>query len=648
MNAVVETTSNKPALERHAHDSQVLALTPKYFPDSLLLPLPCDHKTWHTERLCPTLLAQALGSERLAMFIAQLHYWLQKDDVGIKKHGFHWIYNTEWEWREQFPWMSNDTIGRIRRKLERLGYVVSNDFNRNPFNRTKHSTLDYYRIALETGWNPMGLDLNRDYPHPPQFTKGMRLRGRHKSDNTPLVYSPLEPTEPETLEPPKSVDSARLENASCINVTMHSALLPVSSIYKEIPNITKSNQETDLKIEPEQGNQDEASIKLLGKENIRDTQLTDELKTANSQIPESKSPEQCPAPISPNNDEAIKAAQQFLASLNAEAERAELSRNHDAASFRPIRIPGLDESAHEVLWKHQAQLEKLNADLHAERIHKAIADNPQHLEDAILTFFENSANGAKTKEAATGFLYNALCQGWKPRQSCNRASASVQVYTPPPKMLEPPTPPTLSELVEIKRAAWRNAPVLRSSIETWVMQTPGVVITPDGPALESATNQPSLVDSEPKAATPQVTSTAADTNPSEDFAVSPKLDPLTQSEVEPNQVVLRQPLQPEVNSKDNVTSNPTLPLSETTAASAAVVLPKKPSPGTPPQAKQKQPSNRRLQPVEILTQAGEWIAGYFVHSCIAVANVVGLEQKFTLFNADGEMCLFLGQIRPTA
>jgi len=202
---------------------------PKYFPDSLDLPLSLEHKTWHTERRCPPLLAQALG-ERRAMFIAQLHYWLQKDNVGVYKHGFHWIYNTEWEWLEQFPWLSEHTIGRIRRALERRGYVVSNDFNRNPLDRTKHSTLDYYRIAQETGWNPLGLDLNREYPHPPVFTKGVRQRGRHKSDSTPLVYLSVDGDEPDSLKPPETVDSAKVQNASCKNVTMHSALLPLSSI----------------------------------------------------------------------------------------------------------------------------------------------------------------------------------------------------------------------------------------------------------------------------------------------------------------------------------------------------------------------------------------------------------------------------------
>ncbi len=38
---------------------------PKYFPDSLDLRLPPGHKTWHSSRLCRTLKAQALKSERM-------------------------------------------------------------------------------------------------------------------------------------------------------------------------------------------------------------------------------------------------------------------------------------------------------------------------------------------------------------------------------------------------------------------------------------------------------------------------------------------------------------------------------------------------------------------------------------------------------
>ena len=318
------------------------AVVPKYFPDSLDLPLDPDHKTWHTERLCPTLLAQALGSERLAMFIAQLHYWLQKDDVGIKKHGWQWIYNTEWEWLEQFPWMSEHTMGRIRRKLEQLGYVVSNDFNRSPLDRTKHSTLNYYRIALETGWNPMGLDLNRSYPQPPQFTKGMKQRGRHKSDSVPLVYKPIEPDEPETLEPPKSDDSATLQNASCTFVTMDSAQLQVSSIYKKVPNTSKSNQETDLKIESEKASQGAGEVKIF--ENEDSTQSDEAQEKAQAQVTESSSQAQSSAAPYLDGHEQIEATQQLVARLNEKVEQQDLDQTqHRQLKSKPIRIPDLDD-----------------------------------------------------------------------------------------------------------------------------------------------------------------------------------------------------------------------------------------------------------------------------------------------------------------
>ena len=105
---------------------------------------------------------------------------------------------------------------------------------------------------------------------------------------------------------------------------------------------------------------------------------------------------------------------------------------------------------------------------------------------------------------------------------------------------------------------------------------------------------------------------------------------------------------PEPLKKETPVTNPlaTLPPLGTTTNSAAEGLPTKESPSAPPQLKQKQLFHRRLQPVEILTSAGDWVAGYFVHSCIAVANLVGIEQKFTLFDADGGAYTFLGQVRP--
>lgn len=87
---------------------------------------------------------------------------------------------------------------------------------------------------------------------------------------------------------------------------------------------------------------------------------------------------------------------------------------------------------------------------------------------------------------------------------------------------------------------------------------------------------------------------------------------------------------------------------DSASAAAAELEPStKPPPTMPPPAKsQQQGSNRRLQPVKILASAGDWVGGYFVHSCIAVDNLVGQERQFTLFDADGGTYSFWGQIRP--
>ncbi len=92
-------------------------------------------------------------------------------------------------------------------------------------------------------------------------------------------------------------------------------------------------------------------------------------------------------------------------------------------------------------------------------------------------------------------------------------------------MLEEHKPGTLEQLIERKRLMWQNAPLLRSLIEAWIEQTPGVIRTDDGPALADATAQPSHPDIEPMAASHQVTPAAAGAFcPLAENAASPQLE----------------------------------------------------------------------------------------------------------------------------
>jgi hypothetical protein len=169
---------------------------------------------------------------------------------------------------------------------------------------------------------------------------------------------------------------------------------------------------------------------------------------------------------------------------------------------------------------------------------------------------------------------------------------------------------------------WQNASILRPGVEAWVQQTKGVIMTHDGPAIADNANTPSF--SEPEQNEPITL------NQSSLLVASNHTATVANAPTEPG---CHQP--PATDNSD-----------EESLSSAAVELPTELSPTTPPSPTVKQASRSKFQPVEILTKAGEWVAGYFVHSCIAVANLVGIERRFTLFDALGQTYVYRGQIRP--
>jgi hypothetical protein len=54
---------------------------------------------------------------------------------------------------------------------------------------------------------------------------------------------------------------------------------------------------------------------------------------------------------------------------------------------------------------------------------------------------------------------------------------------------------------------------------------------------------------------------------------------------------------------------------------------------------------QKYQPVEVRNSEGEWVRGYFVHKCLAVANLEGIERKYALVDKSEEKYIFWGEIR---
>jgi len=79
-----------------------------------------------------------------AIVLQQLHYWIVTS--GKEKDGRRWIYNTYEGWTEQFPFWSVSTVRRTIGSLEKRGLVITSNYNRAKFDRTRWYTIDYERV----------------------------------------------------------------------------------------------------------------------------------------------------------------------------------------------------------------------------------------------------------------------------------------------------------------------------------------------------------------------------------------------------------------------------------------------------------------------------------------------------------------------
>ena len=96
-----------------------------------------------------------------AMFLQQLHYWIDRSKHEMEGH--RWIYNTIEEWCSQFPFWSRRTIIRIISGLERQRLILTANYNRKGFDRTKWYTVNYELLAkleaepVPEGESPVGV-----------------------------------------------------------------------------------------------------------------------------------------------------------------------------------------------------------------------------------------------------------------------------------------------------------------------------------------------------------------------------------------------------------------------------------------------------------------------------------------------------------
>lgn len=111
--------------------------------------------------ISPTLATQIGLTE--SVVLQQLHYWLNKSEH--VHEGRKWVYNTYKDWEKQLPFWSDTTIKRAILKLEKMGIIISGNFNKLPIDKTKWYSIDHETLKRVT--RPSGqIDLSSgsDWP----------------------------------------------------------------------------------------------------------------------------------------------------------------------------------------------------------------------------------------------------------------------------------------------------------------------------------------------------------------------------------------------------------------------------------------------------------------------------------------------------
>jgi hypothetical protein len=99
--------------------------------------------------LVDRVLAKNIGLNE-AIVIQQLHYWIMINKRQNKHliNDRYWIYNTLETWqKDTFYFWSIDTVKRTFKKLEKNELIITANFNKKGYDRTKWYTINYEKLA---------------------------------------------------------------------------------------------------------------------------------------------------------------------------------------------------------------------------------------------------------------------------------------------------------------------------------------------------------------------------------------------------------------------------------------------------------------------------------------------------------------------
>ena len=91
-----------------------------------------------------TTLANEIGLNE-AIVLQQINYWIEINKRAGKNYydGKYWTYNSIKSWHENnFKFLSVETVRRVFTKLEKSGFIITGNYNKDPRDKTKWYTIN--------------------------------------------------------------------------------------------------------------------------------------------------------------------------------------------------------------------------------------------------------------------------------------------------------------------------------------------------------------------------------------------------------------------------------------------------------------------------------------------------------------------------
>lgn len=182
-------------------------------------------------------LAREIGLNE-ALILQQINYWIEINKKTGKNfyEGRYWTYNSIRSWKENdFDYMSFETVKRTFAKLEKQGYLITGNFNKDPRDKTKWYTINNEKLL-------------KLYQEIEEKKKEKEMQALQENVDNSVDFEPITNALGQN-DPMEQFNLTQCKSADCTNAFMQNDPMQEGNLPQPLPeNTTKNSTEITSEI----------------------------------------------------------------------------------------------------------------------------------------------------------------------------------------------------------------------------------------------------------------------------------------------------------------------------------------------------------------------------------------------------------------